>query len=301
MEIWADSVEIISELEAVATFNRGVPVTPLENYDVRPQLMFTLQDSTTAYLSRNDAGNASGKLKRPFSLSSSSSGVECSFAGGCEYSVSGTAGIQQMFHSDPENNYVKVCEKRCEYDDESSTADEIKCKLPAIPTTYSNLNYGIGAVEQALNSGVYFGVSQAYKAFNDDIFDIVNDNSNTCILGMEFREGYVGSLQQVKYFIDYITDRGQYENNLAFEGSADGEEYTELFVVDGNVHEGWNYVDFEEGSYPNYRFYRFRGLGGSNGPCKIHEIAFKGNEVIQSEDETYDCTPQLVLKDVEEN
>jgi hypothetical protein len=42
MEIWADSVEIISELEAVATFNRGVPVTPLENYDVRPQLMFTL-------------------------------------------------------------------------------------------------------------------------------------------------------------------------------------------------------------------------------------------------------------------
>jgi hypothetical protein len=52
------------------------------------------------------------------------------------------------------------------------------------------------------------------------------------------------------------------------------------------VHEGWNYVDFEEGSYPNYRFYRMRGLGGASGPCRLHEVTLSGLEVIQSEENT---------------
>lgn len=73
-----------------------------------------------------------------------------------------------------------------------------------------------------------------------------------------------------------------------FEGSNDGETYDELFIVDENVHEGWNVHDFEENDltgddakrYPAYRYYRMRGLGVRNGPCRIHEIKFKGHEVI---------------------
>jgi hypothetical protein len=33
------------------------------------------------------------KLKNPFKLATSSTGLKCSFAGGCEYQVTGTAGI----------------------------------------------------------------------------------------------------------------------------------------------------------------------------------------------------------------
>lgn len=99
----------------------------------------------------------------------------------------------------------------------------------------------------------------------------------------------------MKYFINYIDNRDQYEENLMFEGSADGETYTEIFTVGADVHEGWNYVDWEAGNYQNYRFYRFRGLGGSNGPCRIHELTFKGNEVIEDSNSSYSCTPQLVL------
>jgi hypothetical protein len=146
-----------------------------------------------------------------------------------------------------------------------------------------------------LNSGVYFGASDVAKAFDNSVFTRVDTNTNTCELGMEFPEGYVGSLQQVKYFINYIDKREQYEENLIFEGSADKISWTALFTVGANVHEGWNYVDFEQGSYPNYRFYRFRGLGGSNGPCRIHELTFKGNEVIQDTGSSYSCTPRLVL------
>jgi hypothetical protein len=35
-------------------------------------------------------------------------------------------------------------------------------------------------------------------------------------------------------------------DNLAFEGSADGETYENLFTVDENVHEGWNYHAWED-------------------------------------------------------
>jgi hypothetical protein len=112
---------------------------------------------------------------------------------------------------------------------------------------------------------------------------------------MEFKEGYVGAIQQVKYFINYISDRKQYENNLVFEGynerDAEGEAVTELFKVGESVHEGWNYVDFEEGLYPNFRFYRMRGLGGNSGPCRIHEITLTGLEVIRNVASTYQCTP----------
>jgi len=87
-------------------------------------------------------------------------------------------------------------------------------------------------------------------------------------------------LQQVKYFINTINDKSRFEDNVVFEGSLDGEEYVEIFLVGTEVHEGWNYQDFEAGEYPAYRFYRYRGLGGTNGPCKITELQFKGNEVI---------------------
>jgi len=87
-----------------------------------------------------------------------------------------------------------------------------------------------------LNSGVYFGVDDAKIAFDGSVFTRVDDNSNNCKVGMEFKADYVGSLQQVKYFINYITNRDQYEGNLVFEGyndaKAEGEAVTELFKVD---------------------------------------------------------------------
>jgi hypothetical protein len=55
--------------------------------------------------------------------------------------MTGTAGVQTMMRADPKNNYIKVCEQKCEYDDSKSTAGDIFCKLGAVPTTYSNNNF----------------------------------------------------------------------------------------------------------------------------------------------------------------
>lgn len=144
--------------------------------------------------------------------------------------MTGTAGVQTLFRQNPAENYIKVCEQKCLYDDANSSPGEIACKLPAVPTTYSNQNFQVGKVEQELNSGVYFGASDANIAFDGSVFTRVDTNDKQCQLGMEFKEGYVGAIQQVKYFINYITNREQYEGNLVFEGyndrDAEGDDVT---------------------------------------------------------------------------
>jgi hypothetical protein len=39
-----------------------------------------------------------------------------------------------------------------------------------------------------------------------------------------------------------------------------------------------------------------RGLGGANGPCRLHEVTLTGMEVIRSEEATHSCKPVLVLE-----
>jgi hypothetical protein len=55
--------------------------------------------------------------------------------------VTGTPGIQTLFRENPKENYINVCEQRCEYDDAASSPGEIVCNLAAVPTTYSNNNF----------------------------------------------------------------------------------------------------------------------------------------------------------------
>jgi len=99
-----------------------------------------------------------------------------------------------MLKENPKDNYIKVCEQKCVYNDKLSKPGEVTCNMGAVPTTFSNINYQVGKVEQVLNSGKYFGVKDANLAFDGSVFTRVNDNTNKCILGMEFKAGYVGSL-----------------------------------------------------------------------------------------------------------
>jgi hypothetical protein len=47
-------------------------------------------------------------------------------------------------------------------------------------------------------------------------------------------------------------------NTTTFQGSANGITYTDIFQLDENLHEGWNYFKWEElADQPKYRYYRF--------------------------------------------
>ena len=45
-----------------------------------------------------------------------------------------------------------------------------------------------------------------------------------------------------------------------------------------NIHDGWNYHKWEDGSNPKYRYYRFSG--STSGGCLINEIKMTGVETI---------------------
>jgi len=62
------------------------------------------------------------------------------------------------------------------------------------------------------------------------------------------------------------------------------------------VHEGWNYMRFDDDEQPKYRFYRFSGA--KKGSCIINEIKFNGIETMETEDDDISCTADLFLAGV---
>jgi len=68
-------------------------------------------------------------------------------------------------------------------------------------------------------------------------------DSGNCFIGMSFKPGHVGLISQVKWFMGDITsgDTAFLINNLILQGSMDNLTFTDIFAVDENVHEGWNY------------------------------------------------------------
>jgi hypothetical protein len=114
---------------------------------------------------------------------------------------------------------------------------------------------------------------------------------------MEFKEGHVGMLSQVKYFTPTISDKTIMVDNTVFQGSDDGVTYTDLFTVDENLHEGYNYFYWEDPSeQPQYRFYRF--YGPNKFGCFFNEITFSGVETINIEDDTLTCEAKLFVEGI---
>ena len=89
-----------------------------------------------------------------------------------------------------------------------------------------------------------------------------------------------------------ILNRDNIIDVLTFQGSQDGLTYTDLFVVDQNVHDGWNYFKWDNGTVePKFRYYRFSGQ--NKGSCLINEIKFSGVETIDNLNEIHTCDAKL--------
>jgi hypothetical protein len=97
-----------------------------------------------------------------------------------------------------------------------------------------------------------------------------------------------------------ITSKDLFVNTTTFQGSADGTTYTDLFQMDENLHEGWNYFKWEElADQPRFRFYRFYADADAQGACAINEIAFTGVETIDDDQSSHTCTAKLVTGETE--
>jgi hypothetical protein len=56
----------------------------------------------------------------------------------------------------------------------------------------------------------------------------------------------VGVIREFKYFMNRFT-RENFIGKLWFQGSNDGTTYSSIFIVGEEIHEGWNYKNFNPG------------------------------------------------------
>ena len=64
-----------------------------------------------------------------------------------------------------------------------------------------------------------------------------------CRIGWEFKEGHVGMISQVKWFMQNF-NKDRMVGRTKFQGSLDGSTWTTLFTLDQNIHDGWNYYNW---------------------------------------------------------
>jgi hypothetical protein len=202
----ADTVSVDSATQVTATWTKGVPVlsTPTS-----PVLSFTHDTSSHVH---NAA--TSEVVTNIVSVSGSSPSLSCSFAGGCLYEVSASGLASQLKHN-PEENFVSVCGKKCEYDDAASSDSIAACRVPPVSTLYSDTTFGIQS-SRALYGFVTGSSGQIDKAFDKDLSTINEDYAANCYVAVEFKTGHVGVLDKVKYYLPSKVGKDAYTDFLVF-------------------------------------------------------------------------------------
>jgi hypothetical protein len=173
------------------------------------------------------------------------------------------------------------------------------CILPYVSTAYSATEYEIVTVG-VLHDGTWSGTAsdaELARLLDDKLMiDMVDDTSSNCYFQIKYKENHVGVLDEVKFFINDLLDKTPFVGNLVFQGSDDGDTFTDLYTADASVHEGWNFIDFLD-EKPSFNIYRFQG--SESGSCRIGEVLFHGLESIDDDEATYTCTPKLLLEGTE--
>lgn len=159
-------------------------------------------------------------------------------------------------------------------------------------TTYSIDNFDI--ISESYLIGVPFSSKSALtmKMWDGSNQNGWTDTAGNCYFGTAFRQGYIGILNEVKYYMNRFT-KSNFVGKLKFQGSMDGTTYTDIFTVGQEIHEGWNYHNYEAGQELKFRYYRF--FGTATGSCLVGEVSLRGHEAIDDTADTYQCDAKLYL------
>ena len=245
--VTSTSATIASATSISATFASGVPVTASA---ATPTVRFTptsrrmLSTATANYLEA--AGSVT--VTNAVTVSASTSGLECSFQGGCTYEVTANGLTSTLKGSTTDK--IDVCGRSCVMDEAASDALKVVCKLPLVATTYSYSNYKVVSSGQ-LHDGTWTGTATATELAKlidgTNTIDMVDSTASDCYFQVAYKTDHVGVLDEAKFFVNSLLDKTPFVG-LKLQGSNDGTTFTDLWTVDAQVHEGWNSVDFEDGS-----------------------------------------------------
>lgn len=160
--------------------------------------------------------------------------------------------------------------------------------LPALATTKSILDYSIVGESYLFGTPFSSKAALTLSVWDGSHQNGWSDTATNCFFGTAFKPGYIGVLNEVKYFMSRFV-RANFVNKLRFEAALSSSgPWTTIFTVGHEIHEGWNYQNYAEGSELKYRFYRFFGAG--TGSCIVGEVSFRGYEAIQDTNEDYTCS-----------
>jgi hypothetical protein len=243
----ADTVTVNSANEVVAQWSTtGIPASTK-----MPELHFVHTDGYGYYAKFADDLT----FEKVQTVVSSTSALECSFAGGCTYTIESEGLYATLLDS---ANSIKVCGSTCAIKTDLSDQTNAVCELDKLATTYSVDNYKINESVD-LNETIFpTGSEILHDGLTVDSYE--TDISSNCEFGMTFKEGHVAVLDEAKVFIGFLTDKTPYVNNLEFHGSDDNwATFTLLHTYSDEIHEGWNYIDYRDDgvSKPSYNSYRF--------------------------------------------
>eukprot|EP00117_Sycon_ciliatum_P030815 scpid3683/ scgid24216/ len=280
--VFADSVQVNSN-SVVATWTNGVPAT---SGPVTPFLALNhTTEATTLYAS------ITGTIDNTLAVTAAST-VSCSFAGGCELSVTAN-GLTSALASGAA--HLTVAGEECEFDADNSDSSSAKCWLPVFKSIASINDF---ALEE---STIIYGTEET--ADTDDEankpWDSVNkyvytSTASNCYFETSFDHGYVGLVKSIQYMmIDF--DRTLFVDFFKIEGSNDGSSYTELHVADETIHEGYNTVSFNTPAA--YRHYKFSN--SEAGGCKVGEVLLNGWVVHNNEDSSFTAEVNYVIDEVD--
>ena len=133
----ASNFAIITDAnEVTATWDQGVPVTSVAH---APLLKFTETATGNIFYAKVDP---TATLTNALNVFSTSSGLSCSFGGGCIFMVD-APGLGSSIEKNSTANNIQVCNQPCEYLKDQSDADTVFCKLDKLGTTYSNTQFAI--------------------------------------------------------------------------------------------------------------------------------------------------------------
>ena len=117
-------------------------------------------------------------------------GLNCSFQGGCMYSVTGSGLANTLIGHDEDK--ITVCNRECVLDFDESSASITKCRLPSLMTTFSASTFNMA--EASNLAGEWNGSgsdSELSKLMDGNNLGDYLDSTSPCYYQISATSGYV--------------------------------------------------------------------------------------------------------------
>jgi hypothetical protein len=131
---------------------------------------------------------------------------------------------------DPSKNQIRVCGYLCTPNPAESTGTVTKCSVPALATQHSIDNFKITGEQYLMGTPFSSNSALTMTVWDGSHQNGWTSTARNCFFGTAFRAGYIGELNEVKYFMGRFT-RSKFVGILKFQGSQDGVSFTDIFTV----------------------------------------------------------------------